>query len=95
MAQSRDAVFFLDGRGMVLGYVYNCCLDSFPVWVIAQYSLGLISWSEYGAYRCWRQRMIHQESVQVKMVSLQNIVVDDGLVALRWRWVGLRGFLLT
>ena len=65
MAQIRDADFVLDGRGMVLGYVANCCLDSFPVWVIAQYSLELINWSEFGAYRRWRQWMIHQDFLQV------------------------------
>ena len=70
--------FFLDGRGMVLGSIANCCLDSFPVWVIAQYSLELINWSGFGAYRCWRQLMIHQDFVKVKIMFLHNVVVDDG-----------------
>ena len=78
MAQIFDADFVLDGRGMVLGSIANCCLDLFPVWLIAQYSLDLINWSEFGAYRRWRQRMIHQEFVQVKIVFLLNCVVDSG-----------------
>ena len=80
MAQVCGAGFFLDGRDMVLGSVANCCLGSFPVWVIAQYSLELINWSEFGAYRRWRQRVIHQEFVKVKIVFLQNAVVDDSCV---------------
>ena len=77
MAQIRDAVFFLDGRGMVLSSISNCCLDSFTVWVISQYSLKLIYWYELVAYRRWRQWMIHQDFVQVKIVFLQNVVVDN------------------
>ena len=44
MAKICDADSVLDGRGMVLGSVANCCLDSFPVWVISQYSLGFTNW---------------------------------------------------
>ena len=77
MTKIRDAGFFLDGRGMVLGSVANCCLDSFPVWVISQDSLELINLSEFGAYSCWIQWMIHQDFVQVKIVFLQNVVVDN------------------
>ena len=69
MAQIRDAGFFLYGRGMLLGSVANFCLDSFPVWVISQYSLELINWSEFGAYRSWRQWMIHQDFAQFKTIS--------------------------
>ena len=53
VAQIRDEDCFLDGRGMVLGSVANYFLDSFPVWMIAQYLLGLINWSEFGAYISW------------------------------------------
>ena len=78
MAQIRDADFFLDGHGMVLGSVANCFLYSFPVWVISQDSLELINLSEFGAYSCWIQWMIHQDFVQVKIVFLQNVIVGDG-----------------
>ena len=46
MAQICDVDFVLDGRGIVLGSVVNCFLDSFPVWVISQDLLELINWSE-------------------------------------------------
>ena len=78
MAQILDVDFFLDGCGMVISSFANCCMDSFPVLVIAQYSLKLIYWSEFGASRGWRQRMIHLDFVQVKIVFLQNVKVDDG-----------------
>ena len=65
MAQTYDLYFFPDGRGMVLGSVVDCCLDSFPVWVIAHYSLELINWSEFGAHRSCSNWMIHQDFVQV------------------------------
>ena len=61
--------FFLIGRGMVLSPVTNSYLDSFPVWVIAQYSLELINWSEFRAYKRCRQLMIYQEFLQVKMFT--------------------------
>ena len=60
MAQIRDADVVLNGHGMVLLFIVNRCLDLFPVWVIAQYLLELINWYEFGAYRRWRQWMIHQ-----------------------------------
>ena len=53
MVQVRDACIVLDGRSMVLGSVANCCLDLFPVWVIAHYFLELINLSEFRAYRRW------------------------------------------
>ena len=68
---------FLNGHGMVLGFVANCCLDSFPVWVMNHYLIELINWSEFGAYIRWRQRMINQDLVQVRTVSLKKVVVDD------------------
>ena len=60
------ADFFLDVPGMVFGSVENCCLDLFQFWVIAQYALELINWSEFGSYRCWRQQMIRQDPVKIK-----------------------------
>ena len=78
MAQNRDADFFLNGRGMVLGSVANCCLDSFPVWVIAEYLLEFINWRKLGAYRCWRQCMIHKDFVQVNIPPLKNVAVEEG-----------------
>ena len=78
MAQILDADFFLDGHGMILGSVAIFCLDLFPVWVITQYFMELINWSEFIAYLSWRQWMIHQGFVQVEIDFLQNIVVDDG-----------------
>ena len=78
MVQVYYVCFFLDGRGMVLVSITNCCLDSFPVWVIDQYSLNLINGYEFRDYRRWRKRNIHQEFVQVKIVFLQNVIVDDG-----------------
>ena len=78
MAQTCDADFVLDGRGMVLSSVANFCLNSFPVLVISQYSIGLINWYEFGVHICWSQQMIHQDFVQVNIFFLQNVVVDDG-----------------
>ena len=78
MAQVHDACIVLYGCGMVLGSTASCCLGLFPVWVISQYLLELINWSEFRAYRRWRQQMIHLEFVQLKMVLLQNVVVDAG-----------------
>ena len=46
MVQIRDAGFVLNVHGMVLGSVTDCCLDPFPVWVIDQYLIELINWSE-------------------------------------------------
>ena len=78
IAQVHDACFFLDGHGMVIGSVANCFLDALTIWLVDQYSCELINWSGFGAYRRWRQQMIHQDFVQVKMVSLHNVVVDYG-----------------
>ena len=78
MAQVHDACIVLYGCGMVLGSTASCCLGSFPVWVISQYLLELINWSEFIAYRRWCQHMIHQDSVQVKIMFLHNVVVNDG-----------------
>ena len=72
VAQPRDADFVLDGHGMVLGSIANCCLDSFPVLVIDQYSLDFINWSEFGAYILWRQWMIHQDFLQVKLFPAER-----------------------
>ena len=76
MAQIHAAYFVLDGRGVVLGSIANGCLDSFPVWMIAQYLLELINWSEFTPYRLWCQQMIHQDFVQVKTKFLQHFVLD-------------------
>ena len=78
MAQVGDAFFVLDGRRMVLGSVAIFFLDLFPVWLIAQYLLELVNCSELRAYRRWGQWMIYQGFLQVKMVFMQNFVVDDG-----------------
>ena len=103
MAQIRDAGFVLNGSGIVLGSVATCCLDSFPIGVIAHYSLELTNWSGFGAYIRWRQRwsiktLWSQSGFPAERLSLwwlRHLIIWTGMVALQSGWVGLRGLLLT
>ena len=77
-AQVRYACFVINGCGMVLSSITDCCMDQFLVCLIAQYIIELINGSEFGAYRRWCQQMIHQYFVPAEMVFLKNVLVDDG-----------------
>ena len=48
-----------------------------PVWVIYQYSLKLITRSDFVSYRRLCQCIIHQDFVQVNMVFLKSVIVYD------------------